>query len=116
MSNEQPMCGIYKRFLSPGERHHHIRLAPEDLTPDDRDAKGQPIEPGLYQCGEEAYRHFQPRIARRLMKTPKISAEGRPVFIGDDGKPTDIPHSAECFSRPVMTIKSEDQAHGRILM
>lgn len=62
-----------------------LRLTSEDIA-GDTNFHGHPIAPGLYHCGEDAWRRFAPRVIERLKKTPAVGDDGRPV-IGEDGRP-----------------------------
>jgi hypothetical protein len=62
-----------------------LRLAPEDVV-GEKNHKGEPITPGLYHCGEDAYLRLAPKVIERLKRTPMIGDDGLEV-VGDDGEP-----------------------------
>lgn len=84
-------CGILKISLRRDDPGTKLRLHPEDVVGET--VQGQPIEPGLYQCGRDAWEKFTPRMLERLKKTPAIGHDGKPVL---DAK-----------GNPVMTVPAD---------
>lgn len=105
MSRRQ--CGVTGLAPREGEEQILIRLAAEDCMgetfgPDMPGKGGLPLTPGLYQVNKETYEKFQPRVARRLMKTQRINGDGFKVFDAD--------------GNPVMYVGHESEAHGNMVM
>lgn len=79
------MCGVLRIALREDDPGTKIRLAAEDIRPDDT-VGGNAIEPGLYFCGKDAWDKFAPRMLSRLKKTLAVGHDGKPI-LGADGKP-----------------------------
>jgi hypothetical protein len=110
---EPLVCGVTGRPIKRGDTTQPVRIHQDDIEPGDTGHDGQPLKPGLYKVSGETMKKFVPRIVKRLMRTPLIGDDGKPVLELDENNHP-LVRDGKLVYKP--TITDPSQAAGFMLM